>query len=231
MTAHGRQPSGVFGRALLFTVKLLLLGLLKVWFRVRVENRPRLEGGYVLVANHTSFLDPLVLGVVMPSALAPRRVIFMMTSVMARSRLLGWFYRWNKVIAVSPRGGNRAAVRAARETLAAGEVLGIFPEGGVGRDGRLLLGSSGAVALGLAKNAPVLPVGLVGVDRALPHGALFPRPRRIVVRFGHPIPAAELLGEGDRKQQLVNATTRIMQEIAALTGQTAREEQLQALRA
>ncbi len=228
---RSRQPSGILGRAVFYLVKLWVLVLLKVYFGVRVQNRPKLQGGLVIVANHTSLLDPLILGAVTSGWGGTHRVIFMMSSVMARSRALGWFYRWNRVILVAPQGGNKDALRAAREVLAGGEVLGIFPEGGLSRDGQLMLGSPGAVSLGLAKNTPVVPVGIVGTSRALPPEGLFPRPAKIVVRYGKPIPAEELMADGERKQRLTRATTRIMEEIAELTGQTAREEQLRRCRA
>jgi len=231
MSADSRQPSGILGRAVFYTVKLCVLSVLKVCFRVRVENRPKLDGGLVLVANHASLLDPVILGAVTSGWVGTHRVVFMMNSVMARSRLLGWFYRWNRIIPVAPQGGNKDALRAAREVLAKGEVLGVFPEGGISRDGQLLLGSPGAVSLGLAKNSPVLPVGIVGAGRCLPYGGVLPWPRKIIVRYGEPIPVAELMGDGDRKQRLSRATTRIMQEIASLIGQTAREDQLRASRA
>jgi len=226
VAADSRQPSGIVGRAVFYTVKVCLLSLLKIYFRVRAENRPMLDGGLVLVANHASLLDPLILGAVTSGWVGTHRVVFMMNSAMARTRLLGWFYRWNRVIPVAPQGGNKDALRAARDVLAAGEVLAVFPEGGLSRDGQLLLGSPGAVSLGLARNAPVLPVGIVGTGRALPYGGRFPWPRKIVLRYGQPIPVTELTGDGERKQRLACATTRIMREIAGLLGQTAREDQL-----
>jgi len=226
MATDSRQPSGILSRAVFYMAKLCVLSLLKVYFRVQAENRPKLNGGCVLVANHASLLDPLILGAVTSGWAGTHRVIFMMSSAMARSRLLGWFYRWNRIIPVVPQGGNKEALRAARQVLAAGEVLGVFPEGGLSRDGQLVLGSPGAVSLGLARNAPVLPVGIIGADHSLPHGRCFPKPRKIIVRYGQPIPVEQLMGDGDRKERLARATTRIMQEIAKLTGQTAREEQL-----
>ena len=145
---------------------------------------------------------------------------------------MGWFYRWNRIIPVAPRGRNKDALRAARGVLAAGGVLGIFPEGGLSRDGKLMLGSKGAVSLGLTRNVQVVPVGIIGGDRAFPSGAVLPWPRKIVVRFGEPIAAEELMEDGgDRKERLTLATMRIMQQIATLTGQTAREDQLRDKRA
>jgi 1-acyl-sn-glycerol-3-phosphate acyltransferase len=199
---------------------------MRVYFRWRIYNQPRLEGGYVVVANHQSFLDPLVLG-----AATRESVVFLINRASYRSPLLGWFYRLYRTIPVDLRGNNRAALRESHAALDAGEVVGVFPEGGITRDGGLLLGNPGAVALVLRKNVSVVPVGLVGVRAALPYGSGFPRPRRIEVRFGDPIPAAELMGGEDRKARLAQATERIMREIARLSGQQSREDQLAGLSA
>jgi 1-acyl-sn-glycerol-3-phosphate acyltransferase len=202
-------------------------GFLRLWFRLRIENRPRLQGAFVLAPNHASFLDPLLVG----GALR-RRVVFMMTEVIWRSPRLHWFYRWSHAIPVAERSSNREALRAAREVLRQGRVIGIFPEGGLSRDGGLLLGNPGAVSLVLNAAVPIVPVGVIGADRALAPGKWFPRPRRIVIRFGDPILPAELvaLAPEDRKARLVAATRLIMERIAALTGTESREAELGRLR-
>ena len=194
---------------------------MRIYFRLRIINPPKLSGGYVVVANHASLMDPMVL-----AAVNPRRVQFLMNSVSFRSPLLGWLYRLFRAIPVAPSGGNRQAMRDAHAALDAGEVVGVFPEGGVSRDRGLLLGHPGAVAMVLSRNTPVVPVGLVGVGDALPYGAGVPRPKKIEVRYGDPISAAELMGGDDRKERLARATRLIMREIANLTGQVSREDQM-----
>lgn len=210
------------GQAILrFSVRSWLF----VFHRWRLHNVPKIDGPFVVVANHSSFLDPLVLG-----AASPRTVGFLMNSVSYRSPLMGWFYRLFESIPVDPRGGNRDALRRARTRLESGQVVGVFPEGGISRDGKLLLGNSGAVALVLSHDVAVVPVGLRGVNQALPHGSSLPRPKRIDVVFGDPIPAAELMvGEG-RKERLAMATERIMREIGKLTDLESREDELRRLR-
>lgn len=211
----------------LFVAFWLTFGtLMRVWFRLRVEGTLPPTGACVVAANHASFVDPLVLG-----AAARRRIVYLMTEVLWRSPGLGWFYRWNRTIPVGLRGANRDALRAARAVLQQGRVLGVFPEGGLSRDGLPMLGSPGAVALVLQENVPIVPVGIVGAHAAMPAGAAWPRPRRITVRFGAPILPAELdaLGGGDRRARLREATALIMRRIAALTGNTSREDELAAL--
>ncbi|MFY9341953.1 MAG: lysophospholipid acyltransferase family protein [Planctomycetota bacterium] len=215
------MPPSRVDDALFAAFKLTFGACLRLWFRLRTEGPPPPPGPCVLAANHTSFLDPLVLG-----AVAPRRLVYLMTEVVWRSRGFHWFYRWQRAIPLSVRGGNREALRAAREVLQQGRTLGIFPEGGLSRDGLPMLGNPGVVALVLHANAPVVPVGILGAHDAMPPGAAFPRPRPITVRFGQPIPAAELdnLGNGDRRARLREATALIMRRIATLTGARARED-------
>lgn len=196
--------------------------LLRAWFRIRIEGPGLPSGPCVLAANHTSFIDPLVLG-----AVVPRRIVYLMTEVVWRSPGFGWFYRWNRAIPVSTRGGNRDAMRAAREVLQQGRTIGIFPEGGLSRDGLPMLGNPGAVALVLQSNVPIVPVGIRGAHAAMPPGAVWPRPARITLHFGDPIQSAEFatLGE-DRRVRLRESVALIMRRIAALSGNTAREDEL-----
>jgi 1-acyl-sn-glycerol-3-phosphate acyltransferase len=199
----------------------------RVYFRYRVVDRPRLSGPFVVVANHTSFLDPVLVG-----AGLHRRCAFMMTELFYRSPRFHPLYRFFRSIPVSVRGGNRDALRAARDVLARGDVIGVFPEGALSRDGELFLGNPGAVALVLAEGVPVVPAGIVGAHDAFGVHRKFPRPKRVEIRFGTPIPAAELTGpEGaGRKQRLSHATERIMSAIAELSEQQPREAVVRAAR-
>lgn len=225
MTDFGRLSTAPprWDDALFWCARGALRACLRLLFRWRIEGSPPSSGGYVLAANHASFLDPLILG-----AATPRRVIYLMTETVWRSASAGWFYRWNRAIPLSARGGNREALRAARAVLQQQRVVGIFPEGGLSRDGKLMLGNPGAVSLVLNEGLPIVPVGIVGAAEALPSGALLPRRVPIRVRFGAPITAEEVaaLG-GSRREQLQRATRRIMQRIAALSDQEAREDVLE----
>ncbi|HEX6813282.1 MAG TPA: lysophospholipid acyltransferase family protein [Planctomycetota bacterium] len=197
---------------------------MRVWFRLRIEGSPPSRGAYVLAANHVSLMDPLLLG-----ASVRRRVVFLMTEVVWRTPGFRWFYRWNRAIPISVRGGNREALRVARAVLQQGRVLGIFPEGGLSRDGLPMLGNPGAVSLVLTEGIPIVPVAVIGAERALPLGCLLPRPRRITVRFGAPIMPSELDALGKARRGRLQAATRlIMMRIASLSGHESREAVLAA---
>ena len=199
--------------------------LLRVLFRLKVENRPDVDGPFVLVANHGSFLDPLVLG-----AAQWRRITFMMTVLHFRSPKLGWFYRWQRAIPLAVRGtGNRAALSSARNVLKRGEVLGIFPEGGLSRDGGLFVGSPGAVSLVLAEDVPIVPCYIEGAGEALGIGDRL-RLRKITIRFGDPMTRDELIADAvDRRARLRVATRAIMDRSAARGGVESREATLERL--
>jgi 1-acyl-sn-glycerol-3-phosphate acyltransferase len=194
-------------------------------FRLRIENPPRLPGAFVVIANHASLVDPLVLG-----AALGRRSVFLMTVLHFRSAWLGWFYRWQRAIPLALRAANRESLRTARAVLAAGTPVVIFPEGGMSRDGGLLLGNPGAVSLVLSEDVPVVPAYIDGAARAVPLGGL-PRPAaRIVVRFGEPIAHQALLaeaGDGDRRSRHRRETRMLMDRIAALGGVESRESFLE----
>lgn len=213
------DPPGFLNNLLFWPFWLFCRLGARLWFRLRIEGSPPKTGAYVLAANHVSLIDPIVLG-----ASVRRRIVYLMTEVVWRSPRGGWFYRWMRAIPVAVRGGNREALRVARAVLQQQRVVGIFPEGGLSRDGLPMLGSPGAVSLVLNEGIPIVPVAIIGAERALPLGCMWPRPCRIMVRFGEPIlPAAfHALGQA-RRGRLQAATRLIMERIASLAGHQSRE--------
>lgn len=155
------------------------------WFRIRRvghrANLPR-RGGVVLCPNHTSYLDPAFV-----QLLVRRRVTFLMTSDFYRSRWGNWFFRLVGAVPVGSPRESRVGLRRAIALVRRGHAVVIFPEGRLSRDGRLGAMHRGVGAIARRTGAPVFPVGIVGAFQAWPHGAR--RPHRAAVRlaFGHPL--------------------------------------------
>jgi len=204
-------------------LKYVLLGpALRLLFRPKVtglEHVPR-AGGAIVAANHVSFLDPLLLPLVVP-----RRVMFLTKVKYIDKPMLRWFLTGAGVIPVATDdpvavGG---AVTAGVEAVRAGRLVGIFPEGTRSRDGRLHRGKTGVARIAMETGVPVIPAGICGTDLAFPRGAKLPRPHRVHITFGPPISLSWQEGEPDAAQGRI-ATNQVMAAIGALSGQEAGED-------
>lgn len=118
------------------------------------------SGPAILVCNHTSGLDPLLI-----QSATPRLVVWMMAREYYELRMLRTIFRMLDVIPVERDGKDLSATRAAMQVLGQGRVLGIFPEGRIETDRQLLPFQPGVVLLALKSGAPVYPAYLDGTQR------------------------------------------------------------------
>jgi 1-acyl-sn-glycerol-3-phosphate acyltransferase len=201
------------------------LGLtLRIVFRPRawgVKNIPR-RGPVIFASNHLSFSDhffgPLPV---------PRKVIFLGKSEYFTGRGLKGliskvFFTGLGVIPIDRGGGSASeqAIRTSLRVLAAGQVLGIYPEGTRSPDGRMYRGKTGVARLAIESGAPVVPVAMIDTFQFQPPGTLRPNMRvRPGVRFGEPLDFSRYRGQEADGQLLRSITDEIMQAIAKLSGQ------------
>ena len=174
----GQRPDVMDGSPVFWlALKFVLLGpLLHVLFRPKVSGLEHIPatGGAIVASNHVSFLDPLLLPLVVPR----RRVMFLTKVKYIDKPFLHSFLRGAGVIPVatdepSAAGGAVAAgVRAVRQ----GRLVGIFPEGTRSKDGLLHRGKTGVARIAIEAGVPVIPAGISGTERAFPPGARLPRP-------------------------------------------------------
>jgi 1-acyl-sn-glycerol-3-phosphate acyltransferase len=158
--------------------------LARVWFRLSAlgtESVPR-EGPLLLASNHLSVLDPAMIGAVLP-----RELDYMAKTELFRIPGFGPLIRRLNAHPVDRTGSDSAALRLALRLLGDGRAVLVFPEGTRGTQGQLQPARAGAGMLAVLSGAPVVPVYVEGSGRALPRGAVLPRPRRVTVRFGAPI--------------------------------------------
>jgi len=128
-------------------------------FKVRGDTHIPTEGAAILVCNHVAFVDPVLL-----MAASPRPIYFIMDHQIFKTPLLGWFFRLAGAIPIAPQREDPAiyeqAFARARKVLEAGDLVCIFPEGGLTRDGQLGEFKGGVMKL-LEKNpVPVVPLAL-----------------------------------------------------------------------
>jgi 1-acyl-sn-glycerol-3-phosphate acyltransferase len=174
----------------------LVHALARLLFRigfVGTENVPG-SGPVVLVSNHVSYLDPVLIAIPIH-----RPLRYMTLEAFFRVPGLGALIRGCGAFPVRGDDADGHAVRTAIRILQAGEVLVIFPEGGRSRDGRLQPFRSGAFRIALQTDAPVVPTTIAGAFAAWPPHRRLPRPGRITITYHPPLSRKDLPAEVDRK--------------------------------
>jgi 1-acyl-sn-glycerol-3-phosphate acyltransferase len=207
-----------------WVVKAIIGPLLRVFFRPwaeGTENVPR-EGPAILASNHLSFSDhffaPLPL---------PRKVVFLAKAEYFTGRgikglLSRAFFSGVGQIPVDRSVGaaSERALRTGLRVLAAGQLLGIYPEGTRTPDGRLFRGKTGVARLALEARVPVIPTAMIGGFEFQPPGKLAPRLKiRPGVRFGKPLDFSRYYGLEQDRIVLRAITDEIMYELMRLSGQ------------
>lgn len=173
-----------------------------------LENIPA-EGGKIYASNHRSMADPVLL--TLP---VRKRFCYMAKEELFRNPLFGALIRALGAYPVVRGSGGDEIIEESVRRLRTGRNLGIYPEGTRSKDGRLGKCKSGIVLIAAKTGADIIPVG-VNFEGKLHFRS------RVVVRFGKPIPAAELsLSEGRPSIKEIRAVkSRIMGEIALLVDQ------------
>ena len=191
-------------------VKAVVFALMRLLFRLEARNPGRVPaaGPALLVANHSSVLDPPLIG-----SVSRRRLAFLAKAELFRIPVFGALLRRLGARPLRREGADPAAMRTALRVLEAGGALLVFPEGTRGPEGVLRPARAGAGMLAVVSGAPVVPVYVSGSGRAWPKGARLPRPARVTVAFGEPLRFDGKRG-GDRREQYEAASRAMMAAIA-----------------
>ncbi len=170
-----------------------------------LENLPK-DRGYLICANHTSYLDPPLIGFHMTG-----KVYFMAKESLFRHRAFAWLIR--KLGAFPVKHGNAGeenpAVQYAINAVENGEVVALFPEGTRSKTGKPIRAKSGMVLIAHQTGADIVPVG-INISRPKRFRS------RIVVRYGEVIRNEELGITGGSPHELRKASKLVMDKIIAL---------------
>ena len=179
-------------------------------FQVRGDAHIPATGAAILACNHVSFVDAVLL-----MAASPRPIRFLMDHRIFQVPVLGWLFRLAKAIPVAPQKEDpqayQAAFDAAAQVLREGDLLAIFPEGGITRDGQLQPFKGGIVKI-LERaqmegvQAPVVPMALTDLWGSffsrIERGQAMVRPfrrgmfNRVGLHVGPALSGAEVTPEG-----------------------------------
>lgn len=136
-------------------------------FEIKGDQHIPTEGAAVLVCNHVSFIDAILL-----MAASPRPIRFIMDHRIFKVPVLGWLFKLAKAIPIAPQKEDPAAYEAAfakaLQVLREGDLLAIFPEGAITRDGKLQPFKGGVMKIIEAARAegiepPVVPMALTNL--------------------------------------------------------------------
>ncbi|WP_310565156.1 MFS transporter [Hydrogenophaga sp.] len=143
-------------------------------FDVKGDLNIPTEGAAVLACNHVSFVDAVLL-----MAASPRPIRFLMDHRIFKVPVLGWLFKLAKAIPVAPQkedaAAYEAAFREAAQVLREGDLLGIFPEGGITRDGTLQPFKGGIAKILAQAQADGVPVTVVPMALTNLWGSYFSR--------------------------------------------------------
>lgn len=147
-----------------FLVRFLLWIIVNLGYRIRTEGLQNIpeQGAAVLVCNHVSFVDAVIIGTT-----SPRQIRFVMDHRIFGNPLLGWLFRQVRAIPIAPAHENpemlERAYRTCAEALANGELVCIFPEGKITAHGELNPFKQGVRNIIDRSPAPVVPMALRGL--------------------------------------------------------------------
>jgi 1-acyl-sn-glycerol-3-phosphate acyltransferase len=171
---------------------------------VRPSHLPR-QGAGILVCNHVSSVDPLLL----QSASPQRLVVWMMAKEYMDTPGLGWAFRTLGVIPVDRGGRDTSSLRAALRGLKEGRILGIFPEGRINEQSHDLLPfHTGAALMAIKAGVPVYPAYQDGTQRGQNMFAACLKRQRAAVAFGPPLTFAR----GDTSHAALDAATAAIRD-------------------
>ena len=178
--------------------------------QLQVQTPCRLPrtGPAILVCNHMSGLDPLLL-----QAMSHRVIVWMMAKEYYEMGSIGWFFKMIEAIPVSRNGRDSSATRAALRALDAGKVLGIFPEGRIETDRNLMPFQTGVAMMAMKTGVPLYPAYLDGTPRGMEMLTAFRTAGRTHLRFGDMV---KLEAQGGQRLSLEDATGRIQAAVEGL---------------
>ena len=169
-------------------------GAICFWkFRVfGLENIPR-KGGVLLASNHQSFLDPVLVAMVLS-----REMHFMARRTLFRNPVLRVIIVGYNAFAIDRDSADVKGVKEAIARLEAGNILLVFPEGTRTGDGSIGRMKPGIGMLAERAAVPIVPVLIEGAHEVWPRSRLIPRLGRITMIFGKPLDPKEIAGDAIR---------------------------------
>jgi len=193
---------------MLYAIAHAVVGFLaKLFFRLQVFGHDRIpkQGGVLIAANHVSYLDIPLLGCAME-----RRAHFIGKVELLRNPIMAFLFRYLNGIPIKRGGVNRKVMQEIADRLKSGEVVVIYPEGGINKSGNLKRLKPGIGMLVAMAGVPVVPALIKGTEKALPDGARWIRRHPVTIFFGQPMDFQPRLEKEDGRQLYEQISREVM---------------------
>lgn len=194
------------GRSLIYSAGKVIAGVLfRTFLPVKYHNKERLavEPPYILIGNHNSMMDPVIMGV----AVKKHQIRFIGKKELWKNKIVARLFDSMHMIPVDRHNSDMEAMRACMRVTREGGILGIFPEGTRHHKGLMEEMESGIGLIALRSRVPLVPVYIAGKV------GLF---RRLHVYVGEEIPTEDLREQGVNRETCELLMQRITQTYARL---------------
>src|SRR4051812_2134236 len=182
MRYHERTRRRGVNMPVYWLVRAFVPPAIQLYFRLSRMNRQYIpaKGGVLLASNHRSFLDPFAIGCCLR-----RPIFFVAKQELFKYRPVGWILNCLGAFPIRRGESDEEAMKTARMLLERGDAVVIFPEGTRHRTGSLGKPKRGVGRLALETGAPVVPIAVLGSERARRGWSI--RPVKVKLRFGRPL--------------------------------------------
>lgn len=161
--------------------RILAWFLYKIIFSTTIEGQENIDFSktFIIVANHNSFIDPPLVGFAVP-----RPIAYMTNSRFFNVPILKKIIHWSGAYAIDLKNKNTTFINNTVYALDHGWLVTIFPEGNRSTDGRLMAVKPGLARILVKKNVPILPVAIIGANKAWGKGGKFKPRAKMTVKVG-----------------------------------------------
>jgi cytidylate kinase len=201
-------------------IRGLFLGAARLWFRLEVRGAEKLPPApFVVAPVHRSNVDFLL-----SATITKPRMRYMGKASIWKSKALGRFVSMLGAFPVHRGTADRESLRTCLKVLQQGESLVMFPEGTRQSGPQVQELFDGTAYVALKAGVPVVPLGIGGTEAAMPSGAKFVKPRKVVLVVGDPITPPGTSGKAPRRavreltQDLHTAIQAAFDEASRISG-------------
>ncbi|MBI4709353.1 MAG: 1-acyl-sn-glycerol-3-phosphate acyltransferase [Candidatus Portnoybacteria bacterium] len=200
---------------------IILRPILKFFTRYRLQSQTdigKLPSPLIIVSNHTCYLDPPLIGTILPLGSAVYPAYFMTKDSIMAAPFFGGFFNLFGAFRARKGEGLEKSLEEPKKILGCGCSVVIFPQGGLSHEFAPEQGKPGAAALSLQTNIPILPVAICGIPN-FSWKNFFLRKYRIEIKIGRPMLLKERLNQNYVSDENFKIATQVMMgEIKKLMG-------------